>query len=166
MSTFGKLINNGNYVQYNEVSPTTRLTQEYCWLVFRHANKLNVTLLIHTAQYNCFNTWMLLVNAFPMNLIVLFLVLLFCIPADCVSHAISVVHECTNTCKYVSSSSSQRIEHEDVSISQLLYKHDYSNKMYCLNVYILYSIYHVKFLLIILQWECCMKQLLLLQLYM
>lgn len=61
--------------------------------------------------------------------------LLYCIPSHCVSHAVSVVHECTHTCTFVSSSTTKKIEHEDVQSSFSLFKHDWSNKMYCLNVY-------------------------------
>ena len=61
--------------------------------------------------------------------------LLMCISSHCVSHAVSVVHECTHTCTFVPSSGNKKIEHERVELSLPSFKHDWSNKMYCHNVY-------------------------------
>lgn len=57
--------------------------------------------------------------------------LIYCIPAKCVHHAVSVVHECTNTCTFVINSTRQRVEQEDIlCVSQLTYTHDWKNKLY------------------------------------
>ena len=60
---------------------------------------------------------------------------LYCIPSKSVNHAVSVVHECTNSCTLVTSSVSRIIEHEHIESSLIIFKHDFCNKMYCLNVY-------------------------------
>ena len=61
--------------------------------------------------------------------------LLYCVPSHTVNHAVSVVHECTHTCSFVNCSASKRVEHEDVQLPYSSFVHDWSNKMYCLNVY-------------------------------
>ena len=65
--------------------------------------------------------------------------ILFCIPSVSVSHSLSVVHECTNTCVFVSGLASKKVEHEEVNCTQLCYEHDWSNNMYSLNVYCMSS---------------------------
>lgn len=59
----------------------------------------------------------------------------YCIPAKCVKRSVSVVHECSNTCTFVSSVASNRIEHEDIDVSAVVFKHDWSNNLYCFNIY-------------------------------
>lgn len=61
--------------------------------------------------------------------------LLYCIPSNSVIQAVSVVHECTSSCTFVQASTSRRVEHEVVDSTDILFKHDLSNKMYCYNVY-------------------------------
>ena len=61
--------------------------------------------------------------------------IVYCIPSGSISHSVSVVHECSNTCVFLSSMASRRLEHETVSSSQLCYHHDWSNNMYSLNVF-------------------------------
>ena len=64
--------------------------------------------------------------------------LLYCIPSTSVSHAVSVAHECTDSCLFVNSSVEvpfRRVEHESVESSFPLFKHDFSSKMYRRNVY-------------------------------
>lgn len=60
---------------------------------------------------------------------------LYCIPSNTVSQAVSVVHECTNSCTFVKTSVIRNVEHEAVESSDIIFKHDFCNKMYCLNVY-------------------------------
>jgi hypothetical protein len=61
--------------------------------------------------------------------------LIYCIPAKHVYHSVSVVHECTNSCSFVTTSIQKRIEQEDVCVSQLTFSHDWSNKLFSLNLY-------------------------------
>ena len=61
--------------------------------------------------------------------------LIYCLASNCVKRSVSVVHECSHTCSFVPSSTQKRIEHEDVCVSELVYKHDWSNNIFCLNVY-------------------------------
>ena len=62
--------------------------------------------------------------------------LFYCIDSHLISHAVSVIHECTSTCNFVSTTVTSTVEHEQVASTALTYMHDYSNKNYCLNVYI------------------------------
>lgn len=61
--------------------------------------------------------------------------LIYCIPSQCIKHSISVVHECTTTCTYVTNCISNVIEHETVQTASLIFKHDWKNKLYCHNIY-------------------------------
>lgn len=61
--------------------------------------------------------------------------LIYCVPAKCVSHAVFVVHECTNSCKFVATNTTQTIEHEYVNSVRTVYVHDLTNKMYSHNIY-------------------------------
>ena len=61
--------------------------------------------------------------------------LIYCIPSSSVHCSVSVVHECTDSCVFVSDNVCKDVEHEKVSIAQLCYHHDWSNNMYCLNIY-------------------------------
>ena len=61
--------------------------------------------------------------------------LIYCIPSTYISHAVSVVHECTTTCSFITNNSIKRIEQENVNVCLISYNHDWSNKMYCLNLY-------------------------------
>jgi len=56
-----------------------------------------------------------------------------------VLEAISVVHECTATCQFVTMQVPQNMERESRYISRLEYKHDFTNLMYCLNSYCIAS---------------------------
>ena len=61
--------------------------------------------------------------------------LIYCIPSKHVCHSVSVVHECTNTCTFVTKLVPKKLEHEDVNISSLIFEHNWSNNMYCHNLY-------------------------------
>lgn len=49
--------------------------------------------------------------------------------------AVSIVHECTDTCIFVRCQRTRRLEREDVSTNSLVFRHDLCNAMYCLNTY-------------------------------
>ena len=50
--------------------------------------------------------------------------------------AVSIVHECTETCQFIDTDCSQQVEREDITMTRLEYKHDFTgNFMFCLNVY-------------------------------
>ena len=52
-----------------------------------------------------------------------------------VLYAVSVVHQCTHTCTFQTSSVGKIIEREEIVRSSLHYKHDEKNNMFYLNVY-------------------------------
>lgn len=61
------------------------------------------------------------------------------VPAFHVKKAVSVVHECTETCCFVNTVQHRNVEREQISQSNLVYKHDFHNCMYSLNVYCMSS---------------------------
>ena len=46
---------------------------------------------------------------------------LYYIPSNTVSQAVSVVHECTNSCTFVKTSVSRNVEHEAVELSDIIF---------------------------------------------
>ena len=64
--------------------------------------------------------------------------LVYCISSEHILQSVSIIHECTTTCVFVTKSVSKRVEHEDVNTSSLAYDHDWSNKLFCHNVYCMY----------------------------
>ena len=53
-----------------------------------------------------------------------------------IKKAVSVVHNCTDTCRFIDMDCPRHVERQDVTIKRLEYKHDFSgNLMFCLNVY-------------------------------
>ena len=48
---------------------------------------------------------------------------------------VSVVHQCDAACVFVQKPSSTHVERESVSEHSLVFEHDWSNNMYCLNVF-------------------------------
>ena len=64
---------------------------------------------------------------------------IFVTRSSLVLKAVSVVHECSQTCHFMSADFPRNIEREQVTISSRIeYKHDYSgNLMYSLNIYVL-----------------------------
>ena len=48
---------------------------------------------------------------------------------------VSIVHECTTSCKYVEKQLSISVERESVNSNQLVYEHDYQNNYFCFNLY-------------------------------
>lgn len=60
--------------------------------------------------------------------------LIYLIPSAFIINAVSFIHECDNLCTFHASSVSKTVEHEQVT-QELAYKHNYSNRLYCHNVY-------------------------------
>ena len=52
-----------------------------------------------------------------------------------VSTAVSIMHECNASCTFVHSPDVLAREREALTITRLTHKHDYTNTMFCLNVY-------------------------------
>ena len=60
----------------------------------------------------------------------------FTVTAREVLKDISVVHECTQSCKFVERAVPRKVEREDIPVCRLEFEHDLeSNVMYCLNIY-------------------------------
>ena len=50
--------------------------------------------------------------------------------------AVSVIHECTESCQFIDKESARSVEREDVTFSRIEFQHDFiGNNMFCLNVY-------------------------------
>ena len=60
---------------------------------------------------------------------------LCCIHSEHIDVAISVVHECSDQCIFVTSDFSRTVEREQVVHSALTFQHDYTSLLYCMNVY-------------------------------
>ena len=73
-------------------------------------------------------------NQFDCPLLTLTKVIRVLSPAAIV-RAISVVHQCTSTCVVDSMHIAARMERQRVSENTLRLKHDWSNTVYCYNVY-------------------------------
>ena len=62
----------------------------------------------------------------------------FCvIPSSSVCAAVSVVHKCTTTCSFVEKTASAVVEGCDTSVNRLVFVHDWTNTVYCNNIYCL-----------------------------
>lgn len=65
---------------------------------------------------------------------------IFTVNSTGIKKAVSVVHNCTDTCRFIDVNCFRHVEREDVTIKRLEYKHDYSgNLMFCLNIYCMYT---------------------------
>ena len=60
---------------------------------------------------------------------------IFTVDCNQVKRAVSLVHDCTDTCTFEERDSSRRIERKLTNEKALHFKHDWCNMMYCLNVY-------------------------------
>ena len=54
------------------------------------------------------------------------------VPSDCISHSVSVVHECSSTCVFRRINTTTIVERKHV---KSCFVHDLSNNLYALNVY-------------------------------
>jgi hypothetical protein len=59
-----------------------------------------------------------------------------CLVRPCaIISVVSVVHECTPSCTFKEITTPRVIEREAIQCNQTVFEHDWSNMMYCLNVY-------------------------------
>lgn len=57
-----------------------------------------------------------------------------------IKKAVSVIHECGDSCKFVSVECARSVERETVTSKRIEFKHDVcTNTMYCLNIYCINS---------------------------
>ena len=62
---------------------------------------------------------------------------IFTVYSTSIKKAVSIVHNCTDTCQFIDMECPRHVEREDVTIKRLEYKHDFfGNPMFCLNVYL------------------------------
>ena len=64
-----------------------------------------------------------------------------CVPSRCISHFVSVVHECSSTCTFKTIESTIIVEREHISSQKLIFVHDISNSLYAVNVYCMHLYY-------------------------
>ncbi len=68
--------------------------------------------------------------------LLLLLNILILVPSTSVVSDVSIAHECGSECKYVSGSTTSRLmERESITVSGNTFEHDFSNNLFCLNVY-------------------------------
>lgn len=53
--------------------------------------------------------------------------------------AVSMIHECTASCKFSNKQIARNVEREQISTSRIEYEHDFKNILYCLNLYCMSS---------------------------
>ena len=61
------------------------------------------------------------------------------IPTSHIVSSVSIMHECNPSCTFENAYTSIPRERETLHTSKLIYTHDYSNKLFCLNVYAMSS---------------------------
>ena len=58
------------------------------------------------------------------------------VPADSVLFSVSVVHECSHSCVFTVQPCQRTVERQVILDSDgIVYQHDFSNNLFCLNVY-------------------------------
>jgi len=57
------------------------------------------------------------------------------IPSSNVQTYVSFIYQCSSSCTFVQSTMGRTVEHETINTRHLTYKHDWTNTLYCLNVY-------------------------------
>ncbi len=59
------------------------------------------------------------------------------ISTNLVLTSVSIIHNCTNTCTFITGHYAPKltIEREHICNNRLSFNHDYTNKMYCINIY-------------------------------
>ena len=56
--------------------------------------------------------------------------------SEAIQNTVSLVHQCSRTCRFQKKAVHRTIEREDVQVSSLfVYSHDWSNNLFCLNIY-------------------------------
>ena len=62
--------------------------------------------------------------------------IIFTTKSSAIVNAVSIIHECGDTCKFVTKQWPKNIEREKLYLSsQIEYEHDFGNSMYYLNIY-------------------------------
>ena len=64
------------------------------------------------------------------------------ISSSLVIQSVSIVHECTSTCVFTTLPNICTVERERIELAQLIFKHDWTNMFYCLNIYCIYYNYY------------------------
>ena len=69
---------------------------------------------------------------------------LFLVSPVVIMGPISIVHLCAGTCTISQEPSTRLYEREEVALTstQLVFKHDFSNKLYCYNIYCTGNYFH------------------------
>ena len=61
------------------------------------------------------------------------------IPVSSIQNSVSVVHECGASCVFVEQRCQRRIEREMIDKTDLVFQHDFSNNLFCLNIYCIHQ---------------------------
>jgi len=59
------------------------------------------------------------------------------VPSGCISHTVSVLHECTDSCVFKRVDVQTHVERETVTSHKLVFDHDFCNNIYSRNISIL-----------------------------
>lgn len=62
-----------------------------------------------------------------------------CVQSSCIISSVSFFHECSPSCTFTRTDSYCQIERETVSTHKLVYRHDYNNSLYFLNIYCMHQ---------------------------
>ena len=57
------------------------------------------------------------------------------VPSQSILSAVSFIHQCGSSCKFQNRMYSRKVEREDIQVDGLILKHDWTNTMFCLNIY-------------------------------
>ena len=57
------------------------------------------------------------------------------VPSNCISHSVSIMHECSSSCTFEHADTTTVVECEHVTSRKLVFVHDFSNNLYAFNVY-------------------------------
>ena len=63
-----------------------------------------------------------------------------CVSSQCISHSVSVIHECTPTCVFKHVTTTTSVERHPVDVHKLAFQNDFANDIYCLNRYCMHSL--------------------------
>ena len=61
------------------------------------------------------------------------------IPSQCIKTSVSFCHQCTSSCKFVRKSTATSFEREILQVQKLVFQHDFTSDVYCLNVYCIFQ---------------------------
>ena len=70
---------------------------------------------------------------------------IFIVDPKVIMGPVSIVHSCTQTCQVYREPSTCSYEREVVSVAdatQVVFKHDLSNRLYCINIYCIGNYFH------------------------